>query len=232
MRDLIIACALLAIATPAAAQSTYIGGAVVFDLARFDKVGYDEDDLPRITTTGTSIDGEAIGFNLRIGRALGERWGVEFEFARSGQLENHEAYGLPFLTDVGTRLPELADLTIPAFQYELESEQRYTSYGALAWVRQNLGERVDLTYLAGVVFNRAEIEQDLRVIDTRLVQWISVIPNLTVIEYSIAPAVGVDAGFRLSDPAAITAGLRLHGAAVGGRTGLLLRPNVGVRWTF
>jgi hypothetical protein len=36
----------------------------------------------------------------------------------------------------------------------------------------------------------------------------------------------------LSDPAAITAGLRLHGAAVGGRTGLLLRPNVGVRWTF
>ena len=231
MRYLVPVLALLAIGAPAAAQSTYVGGSVVFDIARFDKVEYD-DDMPRITGTATSVDGEAVGFNLRIGRALGERWGLEFEFARSGQFENQESYGLPLLTDLGILPPELTTiLPIPEFQFEIDSEQRYTSYGALAWVRQNLGERVDLTYLGGVMFNHAEIEQDVRLTDPRLIQWIP-IPETSVIEYSISPAVGIDTGFKLSDAAAITAGLRLHGVSAGGRTGLLLRPNVGVRWTF
>jgi opacity protein-like surface antigen len=230
MRYVIAVLALLAIGAPAAAQSTYIGGSLVFDIASFDQVEYD-DDLPRITGTATSVDGEAVGFNLRIGRALGERWGLEFEFARSGQFENQESYGLPFLTDFGILPPELTILPIPEFQFEIESEQRYTSYGALAWVRQNLGERVDLTYLGGVMFNHAEVEQDVRLTDPRLIQWVP-IPETSVIEYSISPAVGIDAGFKLGDAAAITAGLRLHGVSASGRTGLLLRPNVGVRWTF
>jgi hypothetical protein len=229
MRYLMTILALLAVANPVAAQSTYVGGSLVFDLARFDKIGYDEDDLPRLTGA-TSVDGEALGFNLRIGRALGERWGVEFEFARSGEIEHEASYGVPFLTDIALLPPELQILPIP--QYELETEQRYTGYGALAWIRQNLGDRVDLTYLGGVIFNRAAIEQDLRITDPRLVQWISVIPNMTLIEYSISPAVGIDAGVKLGDAAAITAGLRVHGATAGGRTGVLLRPNVGVRWTF
>jgi hypothetical protein len=232
MRYLMTILALLAVATPVAAQSTYLGGSLVFDLARFDRIGYDEDDLPRLTSAATSVDGEGLGFNLRVGRALGERWGVEFEFARSGEIENQASYGIPFLTDFAILPPELEILPVPDFQYELETEQRYISYGALAWLRQDLGDRVDLTYLGGVIFNRATIEQDLRITDARLVQWISVIPNLTLIEYSISPAVGLDAGFKLGDAAAITAGFRVHGATAGGRTGLLLRPNVGVRWTF
>jgi hypothetical protein len=227
MRYLIAVLALLASGAPAAAQSTYVGG---FDLARFDKVEYD-DELQRITGTPTSFDGEALGFNLRIGRALGERWGLEFEFARSGQFEDQQSYGLPFLADFALLPPDIAIL-LPDFQYEIENEQRYTSYGAWAWVRQNLGERVDLTYLGGLMFNRADVEQEVRVTDPRLVQWLSVVPNLSVIEYSISPAVGLDAGFKLGEAAAITAGLRVHGATAGGRTGLWLRPNVGVRWTF
>ena len=230
MRNVIAVFAMLAVATPAVAQSTYIGGSVVFDIARFDKIEYD--NLPRITSSASAVDGEAVGFNLRIGRALGERWGLEFEFARSGEIDNRVSYGIPFFTDFAILFPELGILPIPEFQYEIETEQRDTSYGAWAWVRQNLGERVDLTYLGGLTFNRAEVGQDVRITDTRLVQWMSILPDMSVTECSISPAVGIDSGFKLSDAAAITAGLRLHGATVGGRTGLLLRPNVGLRWTF
>ena len=223
MRWLIAVSVWLAIAATAAAQSTYVAASLVGDIARFDKIEFD-DDLPRVTGSAATADGEALGFNVRIGRALGERWGLEFEFARSGAIENRVSYGVPRLT-VFTSLP------IPDFQYELETEQRYMGYGSWAWVRQDLGERVDFTYLGGLMFNRTEVEQDVRVTDPRFGQWISVIPEMTVTEYSISPAVGIDAGFRLSDAAAVTAGLRLHGVTAG-RTGVLLRPTVGVRWTF
>ena len=229
MRYVMAICAMLAVATPAAAQSTYVGGSVVFDIARFDKIEFDDEDLPRVTPA-RSVDGEATGFNLRIGRALGERWGVEFEFARSGEIENSESYGVPFLTEFLP--PGLSILPIADFQYQIETEQRYTNYGALAWIRQDLSDRVDLTYLGGVAFNRNDVDQDVRITDTRLAQWMTVIPDMSVTEYSIAPVVGIDAGFKLGEAAAITAGLRAQGATGGGRTGLLLRPNVGVRWTF
>jgi opacity protein-like surface antigen len=229
MRYVMAICAMLAVATPTAAQSTYVGGSVVFDIARFDKTEFDDEDLPRVTPA-RSVDGEATGFNLRIGRALGERWGVEFEFARSGEIENSESYGVPFLMEFLP--PGLSILPIADSQYEIETEQRYTNYGALAWIRQDLSDRVDLTYLGGVAFNRNDVDQDVRITDTRLAQWMTVIPDMSVTEYSIAPVVGIDAGFKLGEAAAITAGLRAQGATGGGRTGLLLRPNVGVRWTF
>ena len=230
MRHLIAILALLALATPAAAQFTYIGGSAVFDIARFDKVEFD-DDLRRLTGTATSADGEAVGFNGRIGRALGERWGLEFELARSGSIENRVSFGVPFFANFALLPPELAILPIPDFQYEIESEQRFMSYGTWAWLRQDVGERIDVTFLGGLMFNRAEFEQDVRVSDPRLAQWISIVPNMTATEYSISPAAGVEAGFKVSDAAAITAGFRLHGVTAG-RTGLLLRPSVGLRWSF
>lgn len=230
MRNLIAILALLALATPAAAQSTYIGGSAVVDIARFDKVEFD-DDLRRFAGPATSADGEAIGFNVRIGRALGERWGLEFEFARSGSIENRASFGVPFLADFALLPPELAILPAPDFQYALETEQRYMGYGTWAWLRQDVGERIDLTFLGGLMFNRAQVEQDMRVSDPRFSQWISIVPNMTVTEYSISPAAGIEAGFKVSDAAAITAGFRLHGVTAG-RTGLLLRPSVGLRWSF
>ena len=229
MRHLMAFLALLALATPTAAQSTYIGGSAVFDIARFDKVEFD-DDLRRFAGTATSADGEAVGFNVRIGRTLGERWGLEFELARSGSIEHRASFGVvPFFADFALLPPELAILPNP--DYELETKQRYMGYGTWAWLRQDVGERIDLTFLGGLMFNRAEVEQDVRVSDPRFAQWISIVPNMTATEYSISPAAGIEAGFKVSDAAAITAGFRLHGVTAG-RTGLLLRPNIGVRWSF
>ena len=75
-------CVLLA--TPAAAQSTYIGGSLVGDIARFGKVEPDETFLRLLPPDDSSIDGETLGFGITAGRALGEQWGVELEFVRSG----------------------------------------------------------------------------------------------------------------------------------------------------
>lgn len=232
MRSVIVILALLALAAPAAAQSTYIGGSAVFDVARFDKVEFDE--VPRFGGTASSADGDALGFNVRVGRALGERWGLEFEFARSGSIENLQLLGVPFLTSL-TSFPILSpDLTIlptPDFRYEVETEQRFTGYGTWAWLRQDVGARVDLTFLGGLMFNRAEIARSVHLSDAGLVPWLSIAPDLTVTEYSISPAAGIEAGFKVGEAAAITAGLRLHGVTAG-RTGLLLRPSVGLRWSF
>lgn len=227
MRVIVALVTLLALARPAAAQSTYIGASLVGDIGRYDQVGYD--DIPRPLSLATTLDGEALGFNLRIGRELGRRWGVEFEFARSGEMENSFSQAMPairLLTSLPVIFPPL-----PEFEYEVETEQRHTSYGTLAWYRQSLGDTFDLTYLAGIAFTRTTIEQEVSIADGRLAIFEG-LPDSRTTMHSVAPAVGAEAAFRLNESAAVTGGVRLHGSRVAGRGGWLVRPNVGVRWTF
>lgn len=223
---------LLTLATPAAAQSTYVGASLVGDIARFSKVEVD-DDFPRTLTPPPSIDGEALGFNVKVGRALGERWGVEVEFARSGEIESRSrSFAIPALP----RLPALPELPIlppfPNFEFEIETEQQHSSFAALVWLRQEIGDRIELAYLGGVAFNRAEIEQEVRLTDTRLIQLSFVAPDYTTIEHGVGPAVGLEADIKVGDHAALTAGVRVHGANVSGRNGWLIRPLIGLRWRF
>ena len=226
--------ALLALAMPAAAQSTYVGASLVGDIARFSKVDVD-DDVARVATSLSSMDGEALGFNVKIGRSLGERWGVEFEFARSGEIEHRQ---WEFATPASPRLPTLPGLPvvlppIPDFGFELEAEQQHTSFATLLWVRQELGDRVELAYLGGLAFSRVEVDQDLQITDDRLAQWaLSILPNYTTVDHGVGPAVGLEAEIKFGDHAAATAGVRLHGTNVAGRNGWLIRPLAGLRWRF
>ena len=217
----------VAVATPAAAQSTYIGASLVGDFARFSKVDYD-DDSPRILWDDGSSDLEALGFNLKIGRALGERWGVELEFARSGEMESRMR---PVVLPAELRsLPPQSTLPILIADIQIEQEQRHIGLGALAWVRQDLGARVDLSYLGGVVFSRWETEHDYEVTISRPAIYPPIRNDFTTITYGITPAVGVEAALKLGDAGAVTTGVRLQGTA--GRNGWLVRPNVGFRWMF
>ena len=222
MRTSVVTLVLVALATPAAAQSTYLGAALIVDVARYDRTAVEQ---PTFTLDMPSTDGEALGLGVQIGRAIGDRWGVEFEFARAGEIENGHSRVVAAAT-------QFAALPAPDFAYDIETRHRTTSYGALAWVRQGLGERVDLTFLGGVVFTRVEVEQRLDVTDDRLAQWISVVPTISGIEHATAPAVGLQAAFKLNASAAVTMGLRLQGASVMDRGGWLLRPSTGIRWTF
>lgn len=211
---------LMLFATPVAAQSTYVGASLVADIARYSKIDYEDDTFARFVGDDGSSDGEALGFNVKIGREIGPRWGVEFEFARTGEYENVISGIVP----VFLRAP--LDLTVPPFEFE--SERTHTMFAALAWVRQELGDRVELSYLGGLSFNRVETEHEFTGPRILIYPPISV-PNYTTISYGVGPALGVESAIKFG-PAAVTAGVRLQ--TVSGASGWLIRPNVGMRWTF
>jgi hypothetical protein len=217
----LFAFACVAAGSPAAAQSTYVGASLVGDIARVSKIDADDADLARIIGGQPDADGEALGFNVKVGRAFTERWGLEFEFARTGTFENSASLAVPAL------VPERLELRIPPFEYEVE--RSHTMFAALAFIRQELGERVELSYLGGVSFNRVESEQEFT--GPRILIYPPVtLPNYEIIEYGVGPTVGLEAAFKFG-PAAVTTGVRLQSAAAG-RSGWLIRPNVGMRWTF
>jgi hypothetical protein len=214
----------LGTAAPAAAQSTYVGASLVGDVARYSKVDDDDDGIGRILVSEPSGDGEALGFNVKVGRLFSERWGLEFEFARSGEFESRSSFIAPAIR-------ERLDIRIPAIEFEYEMERSHTMFGALAFVRQDIGDRFDLTYLGGIVFNRVETEQSFD--DSMpVIQVFPPIayPDYETVDYSASPAVGLEGAFKFG-AAAVTGGVRLQTAG-GARGGWLIRPNVGMRWSF
>jgi hypothetical protein len=224
---------LLLLAAPAAAQSTYVGASLVGDIVRLAKVDYDESETPRILGD-LSVDGEAIGFNVKVGRAFTERWGLEFEFARSGEFESSFPEFLPALTPerLVPTLPGTV-VSIPAFDLDVDSERRHLSMSAVAFVRQNVGERIELSFLGGVAFNRFSTSTSYNIDIRRLAIYPPiVVDGIRTIEYHTGPTVGAEVAFKLTDAAAITGGARLHAVTISGRSGWLIRPNVGMRWQF
>ncbi len=232
MRSLVlVVCLLMTAASTAAAQDTYVGAALVGDIARFSRVEL-ESVSPLVQAAGVSADGEALGFHVTIGRALGDRWGVEVEYARSGEINDvrsHRISPLELTRTPGLTIP--IPFPIPEFELSFESEQQHTTYMAAMWVRQSVGDRVDLQYVGGVAFNRSELERETRFGDTLLRIISPFATSTTAIEYSAGPLVGMDASVGLGEHAALVTGLRVHTVTASAR-GWLIRPRVGLRWTF
>jgi hypothetical protein len=229
-RSCLVIMALLALVPPAAAQSTYVGASLVGDVARFSGIDYDDDDIARIFGN-PSENGEALGFNIKIGRAITNRWGLEFEYARSGEFDASVFSVLP----AGIRWTSGSvpiETIIPGLDFEVESERHHMNFSALAFVRQDVGERLELSFLGGVAFNRVETEYDYDIDMRRLAIYPPFINDGESVEYSVGPAVGAEAAFKFGDSVAITGGVRLHGVTVTGSSGWMIRPNVGMRWSF
>ena len=234
MRLCLVFIASLAFVPAAAAQSTYVGASLVGDIARYSGIEYGDDDIARIL--GESSDnGEAIGFNVKVGRAITDRWGVEFEYARSGEFEGGAFQILPADIDISRILPSrpgIPGVTTIWSDFSVESERHHSSMSALAFVRQDIGERVELSFLGGIAFNRVETEYDYDIDIRRLAIFPPMLDAVTNVEYSVGPAVGAEAAFKFGDSAAVTGGVRLHGIGATGLSGWMIRPNVGMRWTF
>jgi opacity protein-like surface antigen len=234
MRSCLVLLSFLTFVPPAAAQSTYIGASLVGDMARYSKIDYeDDDDVSRIMMGDDSIDGEALGFNIKVGRAFTDRWGLEFEYARSGEFETNSAVILPVSLDVmpGARMPSLPGGVMPIVDLGVESERNHMSMSALAFVRHEIGSRFEMSYLGGVAFSRVETETNYNIDVSRFAIYPPIVRGFETIEYTVGPAVGAEAAVKFGESAAVTGGVRLHNLG-GGRGGWLLRPNVGFRWTF
>ena len=223
---------LVTAAAPAAAQSHYIGASLVGDIVRFSRIDIDSDDPFELIPSDPSTDGETLGAALVLGTALGERWGIELEFVRSGAIERSSTQSIPPRT---LPIPLPTTIPLPLAEITIRSERRHTTLGTTAWIRQEISDRFDLVYLAGITFSRSEMEQEFIVGPQPLlpgVILVTAIPGTHVIDNGVGPAIGAEGRWKLGDHFSVVPGVRLHGLSVGGRPGWLIRPSVGVRWRF
>jgi hypothetical protein len=213
----------------AAAQSAYVGGSVLADVIRVS--GGDE--------VGPG-NGEAIGGALRVGSRLGESWGVDLEFARSGEIEWEP--DVRILTTATTRfssgvpggipVPEIAIFPVP----EVEFRQQLSTLSTMLWWRQEVGDRVHLLYLGGASFSRTRRESRFSygpivlpaAVGGGIIRPAQIFDSEAVV-YDAGVAVGLDAGINLTEHVRLVPGTRLFTAAPGG---WVIRPSVGLHWLF
>jgi hypothetical protein len=98
-------------------------------------------------------------------------------------------------------------------------------------VKHSAGSRVELSYTGGLTLVQSESESEITIADERLAFW-ALPAGFETTEHRAAPVVGMDAAIRFTDHTALTAGIRVHAVTVSGTAGWLVRPAVGVRWSF
>jgi hypothetical protein len=206
-------------ATTAAAQSPYAGGSVVADIVRVS-------GSPDFATSG---NGESFGGALRVGTSLGERWGVDLEFARTGEIESQ-----PDVRPLGETLPVVPGLFLFP-QPEISTRRQSSILTTALWWRHELGERFDLVYLGGAAFTRTDARLRIEIPGIPIPLPIGgvISPGGQVIEqeavtYATGVAVGVDGRIGMTERLRLVPGLRL--LSVPG--GWVVRPAVGIHWMF
>jgi hypothetical protein len=218
------------------AQSPYVGVSALADIARFGTAGL-----------GASSGGEAFGAAVRVGTSVTDRWGVDLEFTRPGEIEEPNAFGipvpLPLLGEVaGTAVAArpgggsnaaagLADrigsiFPVPA---QLTTTYRFTTLSVMPWVRQSLGSRADIVYLGGIAFLRtaSSVDYDGVIIlgrsGGRLQEYVT---------YGTAAVVGLDVRVSMTDRVRLVPGVRLLATDEAGPRGWITRPAIGLQWAF
>jgi hypothetical protein len=220
------------LATPAFAQSTYVGAFLVGEIVRLDQ--YDS----RTQDTG---NGESFGFGLRLGSPIGAKWGVELEFVRPGEITSDQlpqvlpaVYQLTVERIFPGLLPNEGNydpLIFPTYSYRFRTTQRRTTLSTSLWVRQEISPRFSLVYLGGVAFGRTNNEFEVTYLLNRPtilpIPPISPVISESII-HEVRPMVGVEGRIRMAGKVDLVPGLRLHGA----QGGWLIRPAVGLSWNF
>jgi hypothetical protein len=222
---------------PAAAQGTYVGAALTGDITR--STSSSSEGLPEFDQNG-----QALGFALRLGTSLGSFWGVEAEFSRPAEIEqdgNFDVFPVTALSRVdptGGILTGLYDVVgVGSFispAYDLQSTERNSTFSTNVWARQGISGRAAIVYSGGLAFTRSEHETRIAVQFRPSPFPLPVtVPSLLqrttrTVVYSVRPNVGIEGRIRMSDHAEFVPGLRLHGL----QDGWLIRPSVGINWTF
>jgi hypothetical protein len=209
----------LSFATGASAQP-YVGGSILVDIIRMSGPA---DDTPG--------SGEAIGGGLRIGAALRNQWGIDLEFARSGDVEWQP--DVRILADVTRSLsgaigvpPNIAIFPSPQFS----AETQLSTLTTMLWWRQEVNDRFDLVYLGGAAFTRTATNSNVSYI---LSANAGILPfpqffEQESITYDTGVAVGIDGSIAMTDHLRLVPGFRLISVA----SRWILRPSAGLQWKF
>jgi hypothetical protein len=213
------------------AQTTYVGASAVADIARFGSTG-----------VGDSSGGEAFGGAIRVGTSVTDRWGIDLEFTRPGEIEQENSFSIlagrirTVFTDLvpGLVAPGMPiDLgrigaSFPA-PFSSTTTYRYSTFTVMPYLRQTLGSRADVVYLGGLAFVRTAS-------DIRFGGGLRPLGGIgfeqSFVTYSAAPAVGLDVRVSMTERLRLVPGLRVLVVDESGRSGWLIRPSIGLQWTF
>jgi hypothetical protein len=231
VKRIAFACVLCFVAASARAQSPYVAGTIGADVSR---VSHTDSSL----SSSPSNDTEVVSGSLRVGTSLGEAWGVELEFVRSGRSHQSQTPIVSPLAggvDIGSVASILSGAASPAAipissiaNLETDVRSSHSDLDAVLWARQRLGGSIDMVYLGGLVFSRERVDV------TRTFPTVirALAPSsgfrISLIDYGTRPLVGVESRIRMTSHMRLIPGLRLQGVA----DGWLLRPYVGLGWFF
>jgi len=218
---------------PAWAQSPYVAGAIGAEIVRSTSV-------ESSGSTFGSGNGESWSGAIRMGTLVAPRFGVELEFLRPGAIEGDG--GGPFYIAADVERAVVGDLVahglVPnAAIFPIISQQtriRATTVSTLAFARQAVGARVDLVYLGGLGFSRVEHEIEFGIPRQLLAAGGLILPpyRTRTTRYGVGPIVGAEARIGMTEHARLVAGVRLHALGQSLVDGWLVRPSVGLAWTF
>lgn len=224
---------LIAAAGTASAQSAYVGASFIGDVVRASGSSFG----------GGAGNGETFGGALRVGTPLGQQWGVELEFARTGEIETMPGGVFPATRaewssqlsgGVGFPSVTTSSLIFPAPRFE--SERRLATISTLLWWNHELSDRLSLVYLGGVTFTRSTWELHISYPDFPVPPL--PIPRPTILpppnldqkttSYGADVAVGFEGRIGMTDHVRLVPGIRLQTIA----EGWAIRPGVGLQWVF
>jgi len=190
----------------------YVTGAVLADVKRFS--GNPSENV---------LDGDAVGGLVGVGTVVGSRWELEL------------ALDLSRSTAVAVDRSVLLRQT--RFTLETTTRNRPTTVDALVRFRPSPDRRVSAGFAAGLSIVRLRQDVETQVSPAGYPAVLIPAP-VSAIQYSAAPTIGADAlirmGRRLSIVPALSATIATARDITGQRDipAVLLRPRVGVRWTF
>ena len=232
---LVLVC-LVATARSASAQSAYVGATLFGDVIRVSGASVDS----------SSGGGETYGGALRAGMPLGRHWGVELEFARSGEIEMTPAVifpaGVPggsIEWSSGSSSDFFSSITSSALLFpapRFESERHLTTISTLLWWDHEISDRVSLAYLGGVAFTRTTWRVRISFPDFPVPPF--PLPRPTIFPpqdldqettfYDADVAVGFEGRIGMTEHVRLIPGIRLQ--TISG--GWAIRPGVGLQWSF
>lgn len=227
MRNVSLTIVFVLVAAAGRAQSPYVGGTIGVDVSRFSQTTSN-------VASSESGGSEVISGSLRVGTSLGQNWGVELEFVRSGRSRGQVPppiyYPLASGANSFTVAPTgVSSIALPIGGFQTDVRQSHYDFDTVAWVRQRAGN-VEVAYLGGVAFSRERIEitQTFPTVLRVLLPAPGGSFRTTAITYGARPLVGAEARIGLTSHVRLIPGLRLQGLA----DGWSLRPYAGLGWFF
>ena len=205
-----VACALAAAAGDARAQTTiaesaYVTGGAFVDIKRFSG-----------DPTEGVLDGNVGGAAVAVGTHIGARWDLQA--------------GLDVTSFSRTDRPRTITLLKDSYTLHSIVENQVLSVATLLRYRGARHGRWRLGDLAGLSFIRLR-----RRFHTEAAAGTpsGLVPKPSEMDdYSAAPTVGLDARFALSEHLSVIPGIHACVFRFGEDSGLLVRPRIGLRWSF